>query len=90
MEAQAIAHNQDRGMKPDDWKRPFVDTESSVIPVIDVDRSITVEFPSKETKFGSVRMVMIGPHPDDHITGTVGYSSCMFQVQLLTFLRCRV
>jgi Zn-dependent M16 (insulinase) family peptidase len=71
VEAQAVLHQQDHGVKPDDWKRPFMDTKSAVIPTIDMDRSITAEFPSKETKFGSVRMVMIGPHPDEDVDSMV-------------------
>jgi hypothetical protein len=71
IENRAHLHKQDVGPKPDGWKRPFVETESAVVPNLNSDSSMVVEFPAKEEKFGEVRMVMIGPSPDDELTLSV-------------------
>jgi Zn-dependent M16 (insulinase) family peptidase len=79
VEARAISHGQNLGIKPDGWKRPFVETASATIPVIDADLSLDVEFPAKEEKFGQIRMITIGPPPDDRVTIIV---STIFSVQI--------
>lgn len=71
IESRARLHNQDAGPKPDGWKRPFVETESAVVPKINSDSSIFVEFPAKEEKFGEITMVMIGPSPEEELILTV-------------------
>jgi Zn-dependent M16 (insulinase) family peptidase len=68
VEARAISQGQNLGIKPDGWKRPFVETASATIPVLDADTSLDVEFPAKEERFGKIRMITIGPPPDDVIT----------------------
>jgi Zn-dependent M16 (insulinase) family peptidase len=78
IESRAHLHKQDTGPKPEGWKRPFVETESAVVPKIDTDSSIFVDFPAKEEKFGEVTMVMIGPHPDEELILSVGFNMTNF------------
>jgi len=52
VENRARIHGQNVGVKPEGWRRPFVETESAVIPRLDSDISIVVEFPAKEERFG--------------------------------------
>ncbi|KIM20884.1 hypothetical protein M408DRAFT_30019 [Serendipita vermifera MAFF 305830] len=68
IEVRAGVHEQDKGIKPDEWKRPFMETESAIVPKIESNSSISVEFPAKEERFGEITIVTIGPSPDDEQT----------------------
>jgi Zn-dependent M16 (insulinase) family peptidase len=68
IESRAILHGQDKGPKPEGWKRPFVETDSAIVPRLDKKTEIQVQFPAKEEKYGEVRIVMVGPKPDDEVT----------------------
>lgn len=52
---------------PEGWKRPFLETESSRLPVLDKDQELIVEFPAKEERYGDVTLIMLGPKPDEEI-----------------------
>jgi len=88
IEARAISHGQNLGIKPEGWKRPFVETASVTTPVLDADTSLNVEFPAKEEKFGQIRMITIGPPPHDGITlGVSAKLLCPNQYASLTQFR---
>ena len=59
---------------PKGWVRPFIETVSSRVPVLEKDEEIVVEFPAKEERFGEVTMVMLGPKPDQEIVHAVSSS----------------
>jgi len=71
VERRARIHGQNVGVKPEGWRRPFVETKSAVVPNLDSDTSIVVEFPAKEERFGGIKVVMIGPPPSDGVTSVV-------------------
>lgn len=48
VEPSIVAHQQDRGRRPEGWKRPFVETPSAKAPKIENDRVEIVEFPEKD------------------------------------------
>lgn len=58
-----------------DWKRPFVGTNSSLVPRIPENQTITYEFPSMETSLGEFKMIMIGPSLHDQLNLMVGILS---------------
>lgn len=68
IETRAITHEQNKGPKPVGWKRPFMDTESAVVPDLVSNTSVEVEFPAMEEKFGELTVTTIGPSPQDGIT----------------------
>ncbi|PVF93786.1 hypothetical protein CPB86DRAFT_714671 [Serendipita vermifera] len=68
IETRAIVHGQNKGPKPEDWKRPFMETDSALVPTIDKKTEISVQFPAKEEKYGEIRIVMVGPSPEDELT----------------------
>jgi Zn-dependent M16 (insulinase) family peptidase len=61
VEPSIIKHNQDRGRKPEGWKRPFVETPSKNPPHIAKDRTEVVEFPEKDESqyFGQYMLVSV-------------------------------
>lgn len=48
VEPNITQHGQDKGKRPDGWKRPFVETKSATAPKIEKDRVEVVEFPEKD------------------------------------------
>lgn len=80
IEARAALHGQNVGVKPDGWRRPFVETESANAPHLDADTSLDVEFPAKEEKFGQLSMISMGPSPYDSLTLGVSDTSDLLNV----------
>jgi Zn-dependent M16 (insulinase) family peptidase len=74
IEPQLISRRRDIDMKGkypfESWKRPFFDTEGSSIPNLE-DKSVDVEYPSQQSKFGAVRIVFPHPSRPDAVIETV-------------------
>jgi Zn-dependent M16 (insulinase) family peptidase len=68
VEARATLHGQNLGVKPEGWKRPFVETDSATIPEFKEDASLDVEFPAKEENSGRISIIMRGPSQEDTLT----------------------
>jgi Zn-dependent M16 (insulinase) family peptidase len=68
VEPQIIQHGQAHGPRPDGWKRPFIETESSVKPEMKGVRKELAEFPEKDESTGELAMYLLGPSPNDHLT----------------------
>ena len=48
VEPNFISHGQNKGSRPQSWRRPFVETESAQRGVIQATLKETVEFPEKD------------------------------------------
>lgn len=68
VEPQIIKHGQAHGPRPDGWKRPFMETASSVKPKIEGVRKELAEFPEKDESSGELAIYLLGPRPNDDLT----------------------
>lgn len=68
VEPQIIKHGQAHGPRPDGWKRPFMETASSVVPEMKGVRKELAEFPEKDESSGELAMYFLGPPPNDELT----------------------
>lgn len=48
VEPSVVAHAQNKGLRPPDWKRPFLETESARRPAITESIKHIVEFPEQD------------------------------------------
>ena len=48
VEPSILKHGQDKGPRPTNWKRPFMETASAVPPQIPSDKVEIVDFPEKD------------------------------------------
>ena len=63
VEPSIVAHQQNRGPKPDGWKRPFLETPSANRPPIAQSRQETATFPEKDESLGELIISYLGPAP---------------------------
>jgi len=68
VEPNIIKHGQAHGPRPENWKRPFLETSSVEPPIVHGTQSETVEFPEKDESSGELAMYFVGPHPQDKLT----------------------
>lgn len=69
VEPSIVAHHQNKGPKPEGWKRPFVEsTTAQSHPTIPVDLTEVVQFPEKDESTGSIYVSWLGPLQNDHLT----------------------
>ncbi|KAI0051676.1 hypothetical protein FA95DRAFT_1586997 [Auriscalpium vulgare] len=61
VEPVLIAHGQNKGPRPQGWKRPFLETASAKRSPIDKTVSETVEFPEKDESSGELMISFSGP-----------------------------
>lgn len=61
VEPRIIAHEQNKGPRPEGWKRPFTETTSAKVPIIDGIIKETVEFPEQDETVGEISLKFIGP-----------------------------
>ena len=67
IEPNIIAHGQNQGPRPADWKRPFLETESAQRrPIAKVIKE-TVEFPEKDESMGELIISFMGPAPSEFL-----------------------
>ncbi|TBU62037.1 Metalloenzyme, LuxS/M16 peptidase-like protein [Dichomitus squalens] len=63
VEPSIVEHKQNRGPKPEGWKRPFVETASAQRNPIPETVKETVEFPEKDESVGELQIGFLGPPP---------------------------
>lgn len=68
MEPSITSHQQ---VRPDQWKRPFVETVTAKRVPLEKTRKETVEFPEKDESAGELSMTFVGSAPDDYLTAKV-------------------
>ncbi|KAG8786710.1 hypothetical protein FRC15_010850 [Serendipita sp. 397] len=68
VEPTIIAHGQANGPRPEGWKRPFLETPSSIPPMVRGLKNEIVEFPEKDESVGELSMHFVGPSPHDQLT----------------------
>ncbi|KAJ8521451.1 hypothetical protein ONZ45_g1850 [Pleurotus djamor] len=61
VEPSIIEHKQDKGPRPDGWKRPFVETASANRQPIPKPIQEVVEFPEKDESVGELQITYLGP-----------------------------
>lgn len=61
VEPSIIAHGQNRGPRPEGWKRPFLETDSAKRGPIPKIIKETVEFPEKDESMGELIISYMGP-----------------------------
>jgi len=81
VDPQIIKHDQAHGPRPDGWRRPFMETASSVKPELKGVRKELAEFPEKDESSGGLSMYLHGPSPNDDLT---------FKVRHIKFRQSRV
>ncbi|TCD61425.1 hypothetical protein EIP91_008439 [Steccherinum ochraceum] len=64
VEPSIVAHGQNRGPRPDGWKRPFVETASAKRDPIAATVTKAVEFPEKDESVGELEINYRGPAPN--------------------------
>ncbi|KAA1467937.1 hypothetical protein DENSPDRAFT_833113 [Dentipellis sp. KUC8613] len=67
VEPSLIAHGQNKGVKPDGWKRPFIETASAKREPIKETVRETVEFPEKDESSGELMLSFMGPSQDEFL-----------------------
>lgn len=61
VEPSIIAHHQNKGPRPQGWKRPFVESSTATAtPVILEDKVEVVEFPERDESVGEIMVSWIG------------------------------
>lgn len=70
VEPSIIAHGQDKGPKPADWNRPFLETPSARRTPIKELIEHTVEFPEKDESSGELLINFMGSRTDDLLEST--------------------
>jgi Zn-dependent M16 (insulinase) family peptidase len=63
IEPSLIEHGQNKGARPEGWKRPFMETASANRPPFTEDKIETVEFPEQDESVGELVMNFRGPAP---------------------------
>lgn len=63
VEPTIVEHGQNKGPRPEGWKRPFVETPSADRKPIPKTIKETVEFPEKDESVGEVTLGFLGPPP---------------------------
>ncbi|RDX52049.1 hypothetical protein OH76DRAFT_1345727 [Lentinus brumalis] len=63
VEPTIVEHGQNKGPRPEGWKRPFVETASADRKPIPTTIKETVEFPEKDESVGEVTLGFLGPPP---------------------------
>ncbi|KIO08194.1 hypothetical protein M404DRAFT_134459 [Pisolithus tinctorius Marx 270] len=63
VEPTIIAHGQNRGPRPNGWKRPFMETPSANRAPIQQSVKKVVEFPEKDESQGELVITFCGPSP---------------------------
>lgn len=61
VEPSLIEHGQNKGPRPEGWKRPFVETASADRKPITQDLKEVVEFPEKDESMGELIINFVGP-----------------------------
>jgi Zn-dependent M16 (insulinase) family peptidase len=89
VEPSIIQHGQAHGPRPDNWKRPFLETPSVEPPIISGVKSEKVEFPEKDESSGELAMYFVGPRPQDKLTLKVSTSLYCFVQSVHTHDQCR-
>lgn len=67
VEPSIIAHGQDHGPRPNGWKRPFLETATSIRESIKQTVKKVVEFPEKDESQGELLMTFTGPSPTNFL-----------------------
>ncbi|KAI6005289.1 Metalloenzyme, LuxS/M16 peptidase-like protein [Pisolithus orientalis] len=67
VEPTIIAHGQNRGPRPDGWKRPFMETPSANRAPIQQSVKKVVEFPEKDESQGELVITFCGPSPTNFL-----------------------
>ncbi|PVF99908.1 hypothetical protein CPB86DRAFT_846178 [Serendipita vermifera] len=68
VEPTIVKHGQAHGPRPQNWKRPFVETPSVKAPELNGKKTEDVEFPEKDESMGELSLFFVGPSPEDHLT----------------------
>ena len=63
VEPSIVEHGQNKGPKPEGWKRPFIETASADRQPIRTTLKETVEFPEKDESVGELQLGFLGPPP---------------------------
>lgn len=63
VEPTIVEHGQNKGPRPEGWKRPFMETASADRKPIPTTIKETVEFPEKDESVGEVTLGFLGPPP---------------------------
>ncbi|KAF8844003.1 hypothetical protein BDN67DRAFT_895938 [Paxillus ammoniavirescens] len=63
VEPTIIAHGQNKGPRPEGWKRPFMETATAKREPIKEIMKESVEFPEKDESQGELLITYNGPHP---------------------------
>ena len=67
VEPSIFAHGQNRGPKPEGFKRPFLETPSANRPPIAKPCHETVTFPEKDESLGELVISYLGPAPSEFL-----------------------
>ncbi|KAH6917298.1 cytoplasmic protein [Coprinopsis sp. MPI-PUGE-AT-0042] len=67
VEPTLIEHNQNKGSRPEGWKRPFLETPSAQRPPITENVSKVVEFPEKDESMGELIISYLGPSNNKYL-----------------------
>ncbi|KAL0580364.1 hypothetical protein V5O48_001609 [Marasmius crinis-equi] len=67
VEPSLIAHEQNKGPRPQGWKRPFVETPSANRPPFAKSIQEKVEFPDQDESMGEVIINFLGPAPNEFL-----------------------
>ena len=70
IEPRIALHQQNRGPTgPPEWKRPFHETPSGMVPVkLEENKVSVIEFPEKDESQGELIISYVGPKSDDFLT----------------------
>jgi Zn-dependent M16 (insulinase) family peptidase len=63
IEPSLVEHGQNKGPKPEGWKRPFMETASVERKPLTEDKVETVTFPEKDESVSELVMSFMGPSP---------------------------
>ncbi|KAJ3559767.1 hypothetical protein NM688_g144 [Phlebia brevispora] len=69
IEPVIVAHGQNKGPRPKEWKRPFLETPSANRPPFSQTITDVLEFPEQDESVGEVQIGYVGPHPQDFLQG---------------------
>lgn len=80
VEPSLVAHGQNKGPRPEGWKRPFVETMSANRGPIKETVKKTVEFPEKDESVGEVMISYMGPSPNEFLQSKVSPFRASFRI----------
>jgi hypothetical protein len=63
VEPTLIAHGQNKGPRPEGWKRPFLETPSADRKPIPETTKQVVKFPEQDESMGELVITFLGPPP---------------------------